>query len=45
MFPPLAHDVRTAMAAANPAIFRSSAPTLAPDPAILHIPTPDATSV
>jgi hypothetical protein len=40
MFPPPAHDVSTAMAAAKPAIFMTSLPTLPPlDPA-LHTPTP-----
>ena len=45
MFPPPAHDVSTATAAAKPAIFMTSVPNLPPDPALLHTPTPDATSV
>ena len=44
MFPPPAHDVSTAMAAAKPARFMTSIPTLPPDPALLYTPTPDATS-
>jgi hypothetical protein len=45
MVPPPAHDVNTAMATAEPAIFMTSVPTLPPDPALLHTPTPDATRV
>jgi len=45
MFPPPAHDVSTAIAAAKPAIFRTSVPNMPPDPVFLRTPTPDATSV
>jgi hypothetical protein len=45
VFPPPAHDVSTAMATAKPAIFMTSVPTLPPDPALLHTPTPEATSI
>jgi hypothetical protein len=40
MFPPPAHDVSTATAAAKPAIFMTSVPNLPPDPALLHTPNP-----
>jgi hypothetical protein len=44
MVPPPAHDVSKAMATAKPAIFTASVPALPPDPALLHIPTSDASS-
>jgi hypothetical protein len=45
MFPPPAHEVSTAMATAKPAIFMTGVPTLPPDPASLHTPPPDMSSI